>query len=141
MKFFITEKKPLAFVDLDLVLKAGLPIGTVHEWNGQRFKKYGEGDWRPVSTGAESSKESKKDKKSPKKKIDFEEKIKKIELVISSKIICRVCSSKSSGSFPSGMSITFAKMLLALALIIVLFVAFLPASSPSSIINILFEYL
>ncbi|NBP16515.1 hypothetical protein EBU95_19360 [bacterium] len=86
MKFFITEKKPLAFVDLDLVLKAGLPIGTVHEWNGQRFKKYGEGDWRPVSTGAESSKESKKDKKSPKKKIDFEEKIKKIELVISSKL-------------------------------------------------------
>jgi len=84
MNFFITEKRVKSF-DLDLILKASLPIGTVHEWNGQRYKKIAEGDWRPISTGKKNTNE-KQSQKRPTKKINFEEKIKKIEQALSAKL-------------------------------------------------------
>jgi hypothetical protein len=45
------ENMFLSFIHSFDLIKGGLPIGTVHEWKGQRFQKMGEGDWRPVGTG------------------------------------------------------------------------------------------
>jgi ppGpp synthetase/RelA/SpoT-type nucleotidyltranferase len=33
----------------DIVKGVKLPIGTIHEWKGQQFKKIREGEWRPVT--------------------------------------------------------------------------------------------
>jgi hypothetical protein len=94
-KLFKPIQKSLYFINPDL-MKAGLPIGTIHEWGGQKYRKFGENDWRPVTQPKMPKNEEQPQPKAPKKQEKTQsppkdqkfiaDRIKKIEAVLSAKL-------------------------------------------------------